>query len=49
MILSLKRINMKIAGEYNVLEPILKNKFLTIASGATSIGSTGRTPDDVYS
>jgi hypothetical protein len=26
-----------------------KNEFLTIASGATPIGSTGRAPDDVYS
>jgi hypothetical protein len=28
-----------------MLEPILE-KLLTIASGATSIGSTGRAPDD---
>jgi hypothetical protein len=40
---------MKIAGEYNVLEPILeKIIFLTIASGATPIVSAGRAPDDIY-
>ena len=27
-------------------EPLLKYKYLTIASGATPIGSTGRAPDD---
>jgi hypothetical protein len=34
---------------HNVLEPILKISFLTIASGATTIGSTGHAPDDVFS
>ena len=27
-------------------EPMLKYKYLTIASGATPIGSTGRAPDE---
>jgi hypothetical protein len=31
--------------EDSMFEPILK-KLLTIASGATTIGSTGRAPDD---
>ena len=28
------------------IEPMLKHKYLTIASGATPIGSTGRAPDE---
>jgi hypothetical protein len=31
----------------NLFEPILKNTFLTIASGATPIGSAGRAPDEI--
>ena len=30
----------------NAFEPMLKHKYLTIASGATPIGSTGRAPDE---
>jgi hypothetical protein len=31
----------------NLFEPILKKAFLTIASGATPIGSAGRAPDKI--
>jgi hypothetical protein len=31
----------------NLFEPILKNTFLTIASGAIPIGSAGRAPDKI--
>jgi hypothetical protein len=31
----------------NLFEPILKNTFSTIASGATPIGSAGRVPDEI--
>jgi hypothetical protein len=34
---------------HNILERILEISFLTIASWATTIGSTGRAPDDVFS
>jgi hypothetical protein len=48
MILSLKNSKLKLTGGYNILEPILKKRiFSTIASGATTIGSAGRAPDDV--
>jgi hypothetical protein len=33
---------------YNFFEPILEISFLTIASGATPIGSAGRAPDDIF-
>jgi hypothetical protein len=31
----------------NLFEPIFENTFLTIASGATPIGSAGRAPDEI--
>jgi hypothetical protein len=34
---------------HNILEPILEISFSTIASGATTIGSAGRAPNDVFS
>jgi hypothetical protein len=33
--------------DYIIFEPILKKYFLTIASGATPIGSAERAPDDI--
>jgi hypothetical protein len=39
------RIKMLERREDSMFEPILE-KLLTIASGATTIGSTGRAPDD---
>jgi hypothetical protein len=49
-ILSLKSSKLKVTGGYNILEPILeKRNSSTIASRATTIGSAGRAPDDVYS
>jgi hypothetical protein len=32
--------------EGKCFEPMLKHKYLTIALGATPIGSTGRAPDE---
>jgi hypothetical protein len=34
--------------KYTIFEAILEKSFLTIASGATPIGSAERAPDDIY-
>ena len=42
----MKIIMRKVQVEGNNSEPMLQYKYLTIASGATPIGSTGRAPDE---
>jgi hypothetical protein len=49
---SRRKTNMKDTEESrkknSFFEPILEISFSTIASGATTIGSAGRAPDDVF-